>query len=102
MSQRTSKGGFAGSAGTSRSRRRPARFSGAPETGWGHFRATAGLQGALHQEAPGAGLPAAGSWPIGGEDALAIGGAQQEPEPAEVVGQRLGAAALGLDAEETG
>jgi hypothetical protein len=36
-----------------------------------------------------------------GEDALAVGGAQQEPEPAEVVGQRLGAASLGLDAEET-
>src|SRR6266851_2535160 len=100
MSPRTSKGGFASSDGASRSRRRPARSSGAPETGRGRFaRPTAGLRGALNEEAPGAGLPAAGSWLIRGENALAVSGAQEEPEPVEVIGQRLGPMALDVDAE---
>ena len=38
---------------------------------------------------------------VRGEDALAVGGAQQEAEPAEVV-QRLGAHVLGTGAEEAG
>src|ERR1017187_5779411 len=100
MRQRTSKGSFASSDGTSRARRRPARPSGPPETGRGRFaRPAAGLRGALHEEAPGAGLPAAGSWLILGENALAVSGAQEEPEPVEVIGQRLGSLALDVDAE---
>jgi hypothetical protein len=48
MSRRTWKGSFAAWGGTSRSRRRPARLSGEPETGPGRFaRLTADLRAAV-------------------------------------------------------
>jgi hypothetical protein len=43
-----------------------------------------------------------GSLLVRGEDTFAVGGAQQEPEPVEVIGQRLGCCALDLEAEAVG